>query len=169
MKKSIVAASCAIFAAGCTTSKSVRTAIEIDAPPGTVYDVLADFSAYPAWNPYHVRVVGDPVAGAPLEVRVSRPDGQVVDVPHVHVIRAEPGEALYWGGGPAYIFKGEHRFDLAPLDGGTRTLVHHDEDFTGLFIGFADLPVPVLTEGYEQMNEALKAWIEGGKDAASRE
>ncbi|MEZ6000226.1 SRPBCC family protein [Hyphomonas sp.] len=169
MHKSIMAAFCAVFAVGCTTSKSIRTSIEIDATPQRVFDVLSDFSKYPLWNPYHVRVVGDPVAGAPLEVRVSRPDGRIVDVPHVHVIRAEPGEALYWGGGPEHIFNGEHRFDLAPLDGGTRTLVHHDEDFSGLFIGFADLPVPVLTEGYEQMNEALKAWVEADMDSDGRE
>ncbi len=158
--RKIVSACCAICVVGCTTSKTVRTTIEIDAPPEVVYDTLSDFSAYPAWNPYHVRVSGDPVVGAPLEVRITRPDGKSVNVPHVHVIRADPGEALYWGGGLDRIFKGEHRFDLAPLDGGARTLLRHDEDFTGLFIGFADLPTPVLTEGYEQMNKSLKTWIE---------
>ena len=61
--------SCLCAASACTTTKSIDTAIEIDAPPCAVYDVLADFDRYPEWNPYHVRVRGGLEVGAPLEVR----------------------------------------------------------------------------------------------------
>ena len=98
-------------ASACTTTKSIDTAIEIDAQPCAVYDVLADFDRYPDWNPYHVRVEGTLEVGAPLEVRVSRPDGKVVDVPHVRVLEVEPCRTLVWGGGVPGVFRGEHRFD----------------------------------------------------------
>ena len=144
---------------GCTTRKTIDTRIDIDAPPCEVYDILAAFENYPKWNPYHVRVVGSGVVGEPLEVRVARPDGVVVDVPHMTLLEAEPCRALVWGGGVPGVFRGEHRFDLsARADGGTQ--LSHTEVFSGLFIGFADLSVPVLTEGYERMNEALRKEVE---------
>ena len=83
-------------------------------------------------------------------------------MPHVTILKAVPGQALHWGGGIPGIFQGEHRFDLAETTPGT-TLLSHDEDFEGLFIGFADLPVPVLTQGYDEMNRALKRWVEEGR------
>lgn len=154
--------------AACTTRKDIDTSVVIDAPPDEVYAVLTDFERYPEWNPYHIRVVGEPEVGADLEVRVSRPDGKVVDVPHVEVFEAVPGEALVWGGGIEGVFKGEHRFDLAETaEGGTR--LSHTEVFAGAFIGFADLPVEVLTEGYARMNRALKAWIESGASGPAPE
>lgn len=151
----------ALALAACVTRKEVDTSIDIAAPRAEVYEVLADFRRYDEWNPYHVRVAGLAEKGAQLDVRVSRPDGVVVDVPHVRVLQADPGEALAWGGGIAGLFRGEHRFDLAEApDGGTR--LRHTEVFSGLFIGYADLPVPVLTEGYELMNRALKTHVESG-------
>ncbi|GAA6156086.1 hypothetical protein NBRC116588_15590 [Pyruvatibacter sp. HU-CL02332] len=144
----------------CTTLKEIDTSIDIDAPPCTVYATLADFGNYALWNPYHVRVAGSGVVGEGLEVRVSRPDGVVVDVPHVRLLEAEPCQSLAWGGGINGIFAGEHRFDLEQREDGN-THLSHTEVFSGLFIGFADLPVPVLTEGYERMNEALRREVEG--------
>ncbi|MDF1717131.1 MAG: SRPBCC domain-containing protein [Antarcticimicrobium sp.] len=143
----------------CTTLKQVDTRIEIDAPPCEVYATLVDFDGYADWNPYHVRVAGSGVVGDPLEVRVSRPDGAVVDVPHVRLLEATPCRSLVWGGGIRGVFRGEHRFDLHErADGGTH--LSHTEVFSGLFIGFADLPVAVLTEGYNRTNEALRAAVE---------
>ncbi|MEM9495584.1 MAG: SRPBCC domain-containing protein [Pseudomonadota bacterium] len=143
----------------CTTSKPIETDIKIDAEPCTVFEVLADFDRYPEWNPYHIRVNGTLEVGAPLEVRVSRPDGKVVDVPHVRLLEVEPCRTLVWGGGVSGVFRGEHRFDLVPGPANI-TKLSHTERFSGLFIGFADLPVDVLTQGYEEMNAALKSYIE---------
>lgn len=156
----ITAASLACLLTACTTLKEIDTSIDIDAPPCEVYATLADFEKYPLWNPYHVRVVGSGVVGERMEVRVSRPDGVVVDVPQVRLLEAEPCRALAWGGGIKGVFSGEHRFDLTKRDDGN-THLSHTEVFSGLFIGFADLPVPVLTEGYEGMNEALRREVEG--------
>lgn len=157
----------AVLTAGCTTAIPIRTEIEIDAPPEAVYAALIDFERYPEWNPYHVRVVGAPREGADLEVRVLRPDGARIDVPHVSVLRARPGRELTWGGGIRGLFRGEHRFLLEPTPGGGARL-RHEEDFDGLFVGFADLPPEVLTEGYRRMNQALKAYLEAGRGALSR-
>ncbi|MCP3874614.1 MAG: hypothetical protein GY699_15850 [Desulfobacteraceae bacterium] len=38
-----------------------------------------------------------------------------------------------------------------------KTVLMHNEDFSGIAIGFADLPPDVIAEGYHQMNMALKS------------
>lgn len=145
----------------CTTHIPIRTEIVVQAPPERVFAVLTDFEKYPEWNPYHIRVAGKPEIGAELEVRVHRPDGKTVDVPAVHVLRLVADRELTWGGGMKGVFYGEHVFLLEPV-AADRTRLVHNEDFMGLFIGFADLPPAVLTEGYNRMNRALKAYVEGG-------
>ena len=149
----------ALALTGCATHIPVRTQIDIDAPVDQVFDTLIDFKEYPHWNPYHVRVVGKPEIGEPLDVRVQRPDGKVVDVPAVHVLRLKENTELTWGGGMKGIFYGEHIFKLKALSK-TTTRLTHNEDFRGIFIGFADLPPEVLHEGYRNMNLALKNHLE---------
>lgn len=156
MLKVLMMLSC-ISTMGCT-SIAIRTAVEIDAPTAAVYAVLADLETYPDWNPYHQKVEGEFVEGADLMVLVKRPDGKEVKVPP-HMLRIEENREITWGGGIKGIFYGEHRFLLTPL-GPNRTLLEHDEDFSGIAVGFADLPPSVLAEGYQMMNRALKERIE---------
>jgi len=145
--------------AGCTTHIPIRTEVIIDAPKEIVFAKLIEFEGYDKWNPYHVRVRGEPMIGSKLEIKVHRPDGKIIDVPAVHVLRLKDNQELTWGGGIKGIFYGEHVFLLEDSDGG-RTKMVHNEDFTGLFIGFADLPPDVLTEGYRRMNLAFKIFVE---------
>ncbi len=149
----IIMATSLVILNGCA-GKSIRTAIEIDAPRERVYDILADLQAYSEWNPYHRRVQGDFSEGAALSVDIIRPDGKEVHVPP-HMMRIEPYREITWGGGIHGIFYGEHRFLLSTTDRGT-TLLEHNEDFTGFAINFADLPEDVIADGYHQMNLALK-------------
>ena len=142
---------------GCS-SIAIRTAVVIDAPRDKVFDVLADFDAYAEWNPYHRSVVGEFREGAELQVQIQRPDGKQVSLPP-HVIRIQHNEELTWGGGIKGIFYGEHRFLLQDAAGGG-TLLKHDEDFSGVAVGFADLPPDVIALGYQQMNLALKHKVE---------
>ncbi len=150
----------ALLTSGCSTI-AIRTAVEIDAPREEVYAVLADFESYPNWNPYHREIEGEFKEGAELRVNVLRPDGKQVDVPP-HMMRIVENKEITWGGGIRGIFYGVHSFLLEPGSEG-KTLLKHNEDFSGIAIGFADLPPDVIAEGYHQMNMALKAILEGKK------
>jgi len=145
---------------GCSNPLSIRTQIDIEAPVEQVFSTLLDFENYPDWNPYHKSVVGKPQVGAALEVTIQRPDGQIVEVPAVHIMRLRENTEIAWGGGIKGVFYGEHVFELQKLNG-NMTRLKHNEAFEGIFIGFADLPTDVLTQGYEEMNEALKKYLEG--------
>ena len=169
IKASGVAVSALALAVGALAWNSpkvtVRTAIDIDVPVERVFAALADFGAYPEWNPYHVSVSGEPQIGAALTVDVRRPDGKQVTV-KPHLLRFEPQRELTWGGGIRGVFYGEHVFLLQSLPDG-RTRLIHNEDFSGFAVRFADLPAGVLTEGYRQMNEALKLRLESREQFAS--
>ena len=149
----------ALSLVGCSNPLSIRSQIDIEAPVELVFSTLLDFESYPEWNPYHKRVAGKPEIGAKLEVTVQRPDGQIIEVPAVHIIRLRENTEITWGGGIKGVFYGEHVFELQKLDD-NKTRLRHNEEFEGIFIGFADLPADVLTQGYEQMNEALKKYLE---------
>ena len=134
----------------------IYTEIEIDASPEAVYAALADLESYPEWNPYHVEVIGKAAVGEPLVVHISKPNGETPTV-HPHMLRMEPKSELTWGGGMHGVFYGEHVFLLEETPTGGTHLIHK-EDFTGIAVHFASLDT--IEEGYNQMNEALKAYLE---------
>ena len=145
---------------GCS-SISIRTSIEIDAPSEAVYSVLSDLKSYLAWNPYHRKVEGVFQDGAELTVHVTRPDGKQVEVPP-HMIRIVENKEITWGGGIHGIFYGEHSFLLEQI-GQDKTRLKHNEDFSGIAVGFIDLPPDVIAKGYQLMNLALKERVESQK------
>ncbi len=151
----------ALLTTGCS-SIAIRTTVEIDAPREQVYAVLSDLNSYPGWNPYHREVKGEFRKGAELKISVTRPDGKQVEVPP-HMIRIIENEEIIWGGGIRGIFYGEHSFILEQAPRG-KTLLRHNEDFSGIAIGFADLPPGVIADGYHLMNIALKRKVETGEN-----
>ena len=153
----VILALAQVLLTGCS-AVSIRTVIEIDAPRSEVYQVLADIEHYPEWNPYHRKIEGELKEGANLIVYVTRPDGAEVEVPP-HVVRIVEDTEITWGGGIKGIFYGEHRFILESTETGS-TLLRHDEDFSGLAVGFADLPAGIIADGYHRVNRALKKKLE---------
>ena len=135
--------------------RTVRTEHVIDAPPADVWSVLTDLPRYREWNPLVTDATGDLREGGKLRIRV-RPRGQGSRrMPmKVRVTDLVPNRRLEWVGKLPLpgLFRGEHVVELEPLSGG-RTLVHNDEDLSGLLV---PLVVPDDVEaGYEAMNRAL--------------
>lgn len=134
------------------TRIEIETAIDLPVPVEEVWQVLADIDVYPEWNPYHVRVAGTLQKGRKLTVDIEKPNGAALTI-RPRVLELEENRSLVWGGGPAGIFRGEHRFDLEPLGPGC-TRLHHTEVFSGLFVSYAELDA--IEPGYVGMNEALR-------------
>jgi len=154
---------------GCSAFKTeIRTGIAIEAPVERVWLALADFPAYPQWNPYHRQVcvralelscdVAQPLSwGTPVYVGVVKPDGERIDL-DIEITVFEPGRKLCWGGGISGIFEGQHCFELVPHEGGT--YLYHNEDFAGLALPFVPLKPELIEQGYKAMNVALKNRLE---------
>ncbi len=110
------------------------------------------------WNPYHQKIEEEFEVDSNMTIHVTRPDGKQVKVPP-NMMRIVENEEIFWGGEIHGIFFSEHSF-LLEMKYQNTTLLKHNEDSSGIAIGFADLPPDVITEGYDQMNISLKELLE---------
>lgn len=135
----------------------VRTEIEIDATPNRVWDVLTNFAAYPAWNPFIPSLDGSAEVGARLDARLQPPGGMGMRF-RPTVLAAVPARELRWLGHllVSGLFDGEHRFQIEPL-GPDRVRFVQEERFTGLLAPLVLRFIERGTrQGFEAMNRALK-------------
>lgn len=140
---------------------SIRTECVIPASPARVWAVLADFAAYPNWNPLNLeaRGVAEPGAKVAMVFRnlAGRP-GQVIRQT-VTLVAADPGRELAWSGAVPLLFRGRHGFLLTPQGEGTRVL--HTEVLGGLLPALWS-PARIARDfvpAYEAVNTALAAEV----------
>jgi hypothetical protein len=140
----------------------IVTEIGIDAPPARVWQVLCDFAAYPAWNPFIRALRGELRAGGRLEASIQLP-GRAAMRFTPRVLAALPGRELRWLGHLLVprLFDGEHCFVLHADDGGGTRFVH-SERFGGVLVPlvFGASMREATRAGFEAMNRALKARAE---------
>jgi hypothetical protein len=134
----------------------IATAVEIDAPPARVWEVLVDLPSYPQWNPFIVEAEGEVAEGETLSLQMALPGWKPMTIePRLLVV--EPGQELRWKGRlflPG-LFDGEHAFLLTPLEDG-RTRVDHVEDFAGLLLPIAKGLIHAATvESFHALDAAL--------------
>src|SRR5215216_3948047 len=142
-------------------SSQVHTEIAIQATPGRVWDVLTDFPAYAAWNPFIPRISGPGTVGSRLDVQLQPPGGRGMRL-RPAVLVASPSHELRWIGhtGVPGLFDGEHRFRIEPL-GADRVRFVQEERFAGLLAPLVLRFIERGTrQGFEAMNRALKARAE---------
>lgn len=138
-------------------AKELYTEIEIQASARKVWDILADFEHYPAWNPFIQNISGDMSEGSQLRVTIQPVGGKpmkfwpTVIKMHVHQEFRWLGHLFVPG-----LFDGEHYSQIEEVSENTVRFVQ-GEQFRGIL-------VPLLwgsmesgtTEGFKAMNEALK-------------
>jgi hypothetical protein len=143
------------------STHQLHTEIEINAGPERVWAILADFAAYPEWNPFIRSVRGEPVQGARLEVRIQ-PSGAKGVTFRPSVLAADGRRELRWLGHFLFegLFDGEHRFEIEPIAAGKVRFLH-SERFSGILVPLFKGSLDRDTKsGFEEMNRALKARAE---------
>jgi hypothetical protein len=137
--------------------RRIETHLEIEAPPSSVWAVLADTARYPEWNPFVTSIDGELDRGARLRVRLRTPKGRGMTL-RPTVLVAEPGHELRWLGrlGLPRLFDGEHQFVLEALSGGTRTRFVQAETFRGVLVPLLGRVLDDTEDGFVAMNEALR-------------
>lgn len=137
--------------------REINTEIEIDAPAEVVWQVLTDFDAYPAWNPFVREAEGEVREGARLRVRLQPAGGKPMTFRPV-VTHVAPPHTFRWKGRSLIpgLFDGEHIFEIEPL-GPDRVRLVHREEFSGLLVPvlWKSLNLPTW-KGFEAMNAVLK-------------
>jgi hypothetical protein len=140
----------------------IRSEIDIDAPAARVWDLLADFAAYPDWNPFIRRAEGILAEGERLRLELKIPGGMKMKI-RPRLLTVADGREIRWLGHLAVpgLFDGDHRFLLTPLDAGTTRLVQ-EETFRGALVPiFGGWIGAGASRGFAAMNRAAKARLEG--------
>jgi hypothetical protein len=141
--------------------KEIHTEIEIQAPADRIWRVLTDFAAYPEWNPFVRRVVGEIKVGSRLHV-FAQPSGGKGMWFRPKVLVVDPCRELRWLGHlwvPG-LFHGEHTFVIESRGEGCARFIQR-EQFEGLLLPLLSKMLEVDTRrGFEEMNQALKARYE---------
>lgn len=137
--------------------KAIATEIDIRADAQTVWDVLTDFEAYEAWNPFIKSVCGEARHGRRLRVRLEPPGHRPMAL-KPRIVQCRPGRELRWVGRLLMpgVFDGTHQFRIAACGVGVR--FYQCEAFTGLAAPlFGAAEVAAIKDGFEAMNDALRS------------
>lgn len=135
------------------TTTTVRTEIEIAAPPPQVWSVLTDFERWSEWNRVILSLqlkgtLAEGTAGRLILGPYGRPR-----IP-VRLVAVREHEELTWIGGISGVMKGRHGFVLTPTERGTR--VEHCETFRGVLAGAIRLVKGRMEDTYGKFNRRLR-------------
>jgi hypothetical protein len=138
--------------------REIEYTIDISASAARVWEILADFPAYPSWNPFIRSISGAQSAGSRLNVTIQPQGGRPMTIAPA-LLNFSPSKELRWKGQLLFpgVFDGEHYFQLSERAQGSVRLTQ-GEMFSGVL-------VPIVfrgalrrgTElGFQAMNQALK-------------
>ena len=139
----------------------LRTQIDIAASPAQVWEILTDFPAHAAWNPFVRSIRGIAKKDEKLQVSVQPAGGKEMSFKPT-VLVADSGKELRWIGRLMVrgLFDGEHYFQLQPNASGGTTFIQ-GEKFSGLLVPLVKSSLDGATRaGFVAMNAALKARAE---------
>jgi hypothetical protein len=138
-------------------NKRLVHAIDIDAGPERVWQVLTDLPAYPQWNPFIVRAEGHVDVGSALTLRMQPVGGRVATLRPTVVEATEPWRVRWMGRlGLPRILDANHEFRIEALPDG-RSRLTQDEVFTGLLVPIVAKSLDRGTlPAFAAMNAALK-------------
>ena len=131
--------------------------IEIRSVPSRVWEILADFSLYSAWNPFIRSIRGGLVEGGRITAELRPPGSAGMTIRPV-LLKVDPPREFRWKGHLFVrgLFDGEHVFEIRPTDKGTCLFVQR-EYFTGLLLPLFERMLKGGTaRGFALMNKALK-------------
>lgn len=143
----------------------IEAITDITANPDEVWEVLTDFTHYPAWTSYIQQISGHPEEGFRLRIVMGPPGRRPYNV-LAPVLEATPGVRLAWAvvvPGASWlhraVFHGTHELVLTALPNRSTRLAHR-EYFGGMLARFAKHGQRDAEEGFEAFNTALKVRVE---------
>jgi len=141
--------------------KEVRSEIEINSYPESVWKILTDFATYDQWNPFINKINGLPREGDKIDIYIETPSGKKRKY-SPKVTKVEEGRELRWFGKSLLsgFLNAEHIFTIEELQPQHVRFVQR-EVFEGLLAGlFGKGMDSDVRQGFEDMNTALKKYAE---------
>jgi hypothetical protein len=139
-------------------NKHISTEIIINKPINKVWIELTDFSKYPVWNPFIIKVTGEIKKGNTIEVTFhTKGSKPVIFTPEI--LLNDVDTIFQWEGKlflPG-IFTGRHTFQLVKIEDNVTRLIQK-EDFNGILVPFFNFDSTI--EGFRSMNKEFKKRVE---------
>ncbi len=137
--------------------KEVRSEIEINSYPESVWKILTDFATYDQWNPFINKIIGLPTEGSKIDIFIETPSGKNRKY-SPRITKVEEGRELRWFGKsslPGFL-NAEHIFTIEELQPESVRFIQR-EVFDGLLTRLfgKSLDTDVM-QGFQDMNDALK-------------
>jgi len=137
--------------------KEVRSEIEINSYPESVWKILTDFATYDQWNPFINQIIGLPTEGSKIDIFIETPSGKNRKY-SPRITKVEEGRELRWFGKsslPGFL-NAEHIFIIEELQP-ERVRFIQRELFDGLLTRVFGKGVDTdIRQGFQDMNDALK-------------
>jgi hypothetical protein len=137
--------------------KEVRSEIDINSYPESVWRILIDFATYEQWNPFINKIVGLPTKGSKIDIYIETPSGKNRKY-SPRITKLEEGRELRWFGKsslPGFL-NAEHIFTIEELQP-QRVRFIQREVFDGLLTRVFGKGVDTdIRQGFQDMNDALK-------------
>ena len=132
--------------------KSVRTEIDIEAPPSLVWQVLTNTSEAKSWNAVLIPVKGELVEGGRLIYSFRQEEGGETVQMDASVKSMRKNELINQTGGLPLVLSFNHSFVLKEIPQGTKVIIH--EKYRGIMVPFWN-PAPV-EKAYARLLNSLK-------------
>jgi hypothetical protein len=147
-------------------TRKVSSQIEIAAGAEQVWAVVTDLDDYPRWNPFITRIEGQFEEGGSLEVVIRLPGRRGMTF-RPRLLTVIEGKELKWLGRlfVSGIFDGEHHFWIDRVDNGV--IFHQEEIFRGVLVPVTGSVIRRTSQGFDLMNQALKAEVESRAGSAA--
>lgn len=145
--------------------RRIHAQIDIDAPPGRVWEVFTEFPTFGSWNPFIRNLEGDLAPGGKLQITLQLGRRLMRFHPEVTVVR--PGREIRWLARQPIrgIFDVERVFEFEPV-GSSGTRFGQWEVGRGLMAPLImAIMRPAIARGYAALNEALKTRVEARAEA----
>lgn len=137
--------------------KEVRSEIEINSNPESVWKILTDFATYDQWNPFINQIIGLPTEGSKIDIYIETPSGKNRKY-SPRITKVEEGRELRWFGKsslPGFL-NAEHIFTIEELQPESVRFIQR-EVFDGLLTRLFGKGLDTdVTQGFQDMNDALK-------------
>jgi hypothetical protein len=137
--------------------KEVRSEIEINSYPESVWRILTDFGTYEKWNPFINKIIGLPTEGSKIDIYIETHSGRSRKY-SPRITKVEEAHELRWFGKsslPGFL-NAEHIFTIEKLQP-ERVRFIQREVFDGLLTWLFGKGLDTdVRQGFQDMNEALK-------------
>ena len=137
--------------------KEVRSEVEINSHPETVWRILADFASYDQWNPFINKIIGLAREDSKIEIYIETPSGKNRKY-SPRITKVEEGRELRWVGKSSLpgLMKAEHIFTIEERQPERVSFIQR-EIFDGLLTRLFGKSVDTdVRQGFHDMNGALK-------------